>query len=106
MANRNPAHRSVLLDHSMIVDGVSIQDKKVLTITLNDETGVEESYLTHTRVIGDKVYTSKRSITDGEKNEELIETNMDESELENFENEWKNSRADFRKSNTISETAI
>ena len=82
-------HRSVLLDHNMIVDGVAMQDKKVLTITLNDETGVEESYLTHTRIIGERSYTSKRSITDGEENEELIESNMDESELENFKNEWE-----------------
>ena len=85
----NPAHRSILLDHQMIVDGVLMRERKDLTKTLNDETGVEESHLTHTRVIGEKSYTAKQSITDGEEEEEMIETDMDDSELENFKNEWE-----------------
>ena len=85
----NPAHRSILLDHQMIVDGVLMRERKDLTKTLNNETGVEESYLTHTRVIGEKSYTAKQSITDGEEEEEIIETDMDDSELENFKNEWE-----------------
>ena len=64
----NPAHRSILLDHQMIVDGVLMRERKDLTKTLNDETGVEESHLTHTRVIGEKSYS------DGQKEEEMIET--------------------------------
>ena len=91
----NQAHRSVLLDHQMIVDGVLMREKKDLTKTLNDETGLEESHLIHMRVIGDRSYTAKQSITDdggagfGEGKEEMIETDMNESELENFKNEWK-----------------
>ena len=85
----NPAHRSILLDHQIIVDGVLMRERKDLTKTLNDETGVEESHLTHTRVIGEKSYTAKQSITDGEEEEEMIETDMDDSELENFKNEWE-----------------
>ena len=85
----NPAHRSILLDHQMIVDGVLMRERKDLVKTLNDETGVEESHLTHTRVIGEKSYTSKQSINDGEKEEEMIETDMDDSQLENFKNEWE-----------------
>merc|ERR1712106_802841 len=85
----NPEHRSILLDHQMIVDGVKMQERKDLTKTLNDETGVEESHLIHTRVIGERSYTAKQSITDGEKEEEMIETDMDDSELENFKNEWE-----------------
>ena len=85
----NPAHRSILLDHQMIVDGVLMRERKDLTKTLNDETGVEESHLTHTRVIGEKSYTSKQSISDGEKEEEMVETDMNDSELENFKNEWE-----------------
>ena len=85
----NPAHRSILLDHQMIVDGVLMRERKDLTKTLNDETGVEESHLTHTRVIGEKSYTSTQSISDGEKEEEMIETDMNDSELENFKNEWE-----------------
>ena len=86
----NPTHRSVLLDHQMIVDEVLMREKKDLTKTLNDETGVEESHLSHMRVIGDRSYTAKQSITDdGEEKEEMIETDMDECELENFKNEWE-----------------
>ena len=81
------AHRSTLLDHQMIVDGVLIQERKGLTKTLNDETGVYQTLVT--RVIGEKSYTTKQSITDGGKEEELIETDMDDSELENFNNEWE-----------------
>ena len=65
-------HRSVLLDHQSIVDGVSVREKKDLTITINDETGVEEYYLTTTRFIGDKSFTTKQSITDDEEKEESI----------------------------------
>ena len=88
----NPANRSILLDHQMIVDGVLMQERKDLVKTLNDETGVEESHLTHTRVIGEKSCTAKQSITDGEKEDEVIgviETDMNDSELENFKNEWE-----------------
>ena len=76
-------HHSVLVDHQIIVDGVSMQERKDLTIT-HDETGLEECYLSHTRVIGDRSLTTKRAITDGEEKEESIETEMDDSELENF----------------------
>jgi hypothetical protein len=41
----------VSLEHEMIVDGVLMQEKKDLIKTLNDETGVEEGYLSRTRVI-------------------------------------------------------
>ena len=47
----NPAHRSIFLDYQKIVDGVLIRERKDLTKTLNDETGVEESHLTHTRAV-------------------------------------------------------
>ena len=85
----DPGHRSIFLDHQMIVDGVLMQERKDLTKTFNDETGAEESHLTLNRVIGDKSYTAKKSITDGEEEEEIIETDMDDSELENFKNEWE-----------------
>ena len=66
-----------------------MRDRKDLTIDFNDETGMEECYLSHTRVIGDRSFTTKRSITDDEEKEESIETKMDDSELENFKNEWE-----------------
>jgi hypothetical protein len=50
---------------------------------------VEEYYLTTTRFIGDKSFTTKQSITDDEEKEVSIETEMDDSELESFKDEWK-----------------
>ena len=66
-----------------------MQEKKDLTRTLNDETGLEESCLSHMRVIGERIYTSKHSITDEDEKEEMIETNMNNDELEKFKNEWE-----------------
>jgi hypothetical protein len=95
MANPNC---SVLLNHQMIVDGVSMQEKKELIKTLNDETGVEESHLSLVRVIGKRIYTAKQT-DDGEEKEEMIQTdemNMNcncesncECEIQNFKNEWE-----------------
>ena len=90
----NPAHqsillRSILLEYQMMVDEVFLRERKDLTTTLNTETGLKEIHLTHTRFIGEKSYTSKQSFTDGEKGEEVIETAMDHSELENFKIYWE-----------------
>ena len=75
-----------------IVDGVEIKETKFSSST-NDETGVEKSYFGRQRVIGDRSYTVKTLITfdDGAvcQEEELIETNMEDFELEIFNNEWK-----------------
>ena len=54
----NPAYHSFLLEIEMIVDGVLFKERKDLTKTLNDEAGVEESHLIHTRVIGERSYTA------------------------------------------------
>ena len=80
---------SVLLDHQIIVDAVLMQEKKDLTRTLNDETGLEESCLSHMRVIGERSYTSKHSITDEDEKEEMIETDMNNDEFKKFKNEWE-----------------
>ena len=85
----NPANHSILLDHQIIVDAVLMQEKKDLTRTLNDETGLEESCLSHMRVIGERSYTSKCLITDEDEKEEMIETDMNNEELEKFKNEWE-----------------
>ena len=88
----NPTHHSILLEHEMIVDGVLFKERKDLIKTLNDE-GLKESHLIHTRVIGERSYvysyTAKQSITDRKEEEEIIETDMDDSQLENFKNEWE-----------------
>ena len=66
-----------------------MQEKKDLTSTLNDETGLEGSCLSHMRVIGERIYSSKHSIIDEDEKEEMIETDMNNDELEKFKNEWE-----------------
>ena len=63
-----------------------MQEKKDLTRTLNDETGLEESCLSHIRVIGERSYTSKSLITDEDEKEGMIETDMNNEGLEKFKN--------------------
>ena len=81
----NLTHLQFCFEFEMIVDGVLFKERKDLTF---DE-GVEESHLIHTRVIGERSYIAKQSITDREEEEEIIETDMDDSQLENFKNEWE-----------------
>ena len=69
----------------MIVDGVLFKERNGQTTTINDE-GVEESHFIHTRVSGERSYVVKKSITD---RYDIIETDMDDSQLENFKKEWE-----------------
>ena len=85
----NPRHRSVLLDHQMTVDGVSMQEKIDWTWTSNYETGLEKTHGSRMRVIGERSYTLKHSINDEDEKEEMIETDMNNDELEKFKNEWE-----------------
>ena len=83
----NAGHRSILVDHQMIVDGVPMRETEEWTINLNVETGDEEIHMTRTRVIGERSYTAKKILLTDSQLE--IETDMDDSELENFMNEWE-----------------
>ena len=66
-----------------------MKEKKDLTRTLNDETGLKDSHLSHMRAIGERSYTLKKSITDDNEKVEIIETNMNNDELEKFKNKWE-----------------
>ena len=52
----NQLHRSVLLDHEMVVDGVVLRERKELNNVADDEGNQQKSVLIHTRFIGDKKY--------------------------------------------------
>ena len=88
MAATDPIHKSVLLDHQMIIDGVVFRERKDLEKVTNDE-GVEESHLSHMRSIGDQEYTAKQRMVNGAiDGEETIETTMAPEELDDFKMEW------------------
>ena len=90
----NPNHCSVLNDRQMIINGIILRDKMEMTNSLNDGTVSIKCHLSQTRVIGDRSYTAKMIITEddgpdfGKVKEEVIETDMDDIELENFKDEW------------------
>jgi hypothetical protein len=51
---------------------------------------VEITILSHLRSIDDRTYTTSQIIVDGEvQDEKLIETNMSEEEVADFEKEWE-----------------
>ena len=85
----NQFHRSVLLDHEMVVDGVNIRERKELNnIEANEETEAN-SILIHTRYIGDKKYEIQH-VTDKDGNvEESVTTDLNEDEIEQFKEEWE-----------------
>ena len=48
-------HRSVLLDHKMIINGIQYHEKKELLRSFNEDDGVEMSTLSHMRSTGEVI---------------------------------------------------
>ena len=84
----NPLHRSVLLDHELLVDGIVFHERKELTNSFNED-HIYESHLSHLRSIGDKKYTIKQLIIEGDVKEETTDTNLNDEEIEAFKEEWE-----------------
>ena len=85
----NQLHRSVLLDHEMVVDGVVLRERKELNNITDEEGNQEKSVLIHTRYIGDKKYLVQQVAVEGDIVEETIETNLPDEEIEKFKEEWE-----------------
>lgn len=81
-------HRSVLLDHEMVVDGVVLRERKELTNVKNAD-GLPESHLDHMRKIGDRSYVVRQISIDGIIQDEVIETTMAAEEIDAFKIEWE-----------------
>ena len=80
----NQIHRSVLLDHKMIIEGVQYHEKKELQRVFNKE-GVEKCNLSLSRSIGDRTNTANLEFIDGELKDWMIKYENDE-----FKKDWKN----------------
>ena len=80
-------HRSILLDHKDIREGIQYHEKKEL-LTIYYEDGVE-SNLSHMRQIGNKTITTNQKFVDEEVKDETIETNLAEDEIAAFKRDWK-----------------
>ena len=79
----NPIHRSVLLDHKLMVDGVTFHEYKELN-NVCAEDGVKETQLSHLRAIGERSYTVNQKMVEGDIKEETIYTTMSPDEWEDF----------------------
>ena len=68
----NPIQRSVLLDHKLMVDGVTFHEYKELN-NVWAEDGVKETDLSHLRAIGDRSYTVNQKMVEGDIKEETTQ---------------------------------
>ena len=90
------SHHSVLSDHQLEVDGVIYRELKTLNGVISQDgpdAGKDEQVLVHTRSIGDKSYTVKKSDPSNEETEEVVEGNnwtSDEKHafLEDWDKNW------------------
>ena len=85
----NQTHRNVLMEHEMVVDGVILCESKEQHYAINDQSGQAEQILKHSRWIGDKKYTVKQTVFDGEVIFEAVDTNIDDDQIEEFKQEWE-----------------
>ena len=83
----NQIHRSILLDHKMVIEGIQYHEKKEMQRVFNED-GVEISNLSHMRSIGVRTYTANQKFVDGEVKDETIETNLAEDEVAAFKKNW------------------
>ena len=98
-------HRSVLLDHKMVIEGVLYHEKKELQRFFNEEHGVrsifctltEKSTLSIMRSIGDRTYKVNLKIVDGKSKVTTIETTLAKDQVADFKKNWKNNWHPIRK---------
>ena len=84
----NQSHRNVKQEHDLVVDGVNLHESKELNHVIDDESGQSKQILVHSRSIGDKKYIVKQVKIGDEIVEENIETNIDDADLEDFNQDW------------------
>lgn len=83
-------HRCVLTEHEMLVDGVVFREYKELNqVTAEDEGSNPKQVLTHMRSIGERKYTVQQITVDGVRQDDVVETNMNEDEVVAFLEEWE-----------------
>ena len=86
MENQN--YRNVRMEHELVVDGVNLRECKELIQVVDDESGQPKQILIHSRSIGDNKYVVKQVKVAEEIIEETVDTNMNDTELEKFNQDW------------------
>jgi hypothetical protein len=94
----NQTHRSVLMDHKIVIDGVVFREKKEMTTEMTHV--VADNFkqcicqFVHSRSIGDRVYvykfteTATNGVLDGECLKK-VKTDVDEDEVQKLGDEWE-----------------
>ena len=85
----NQLHRSVLLDHEMVVDGVVLRERKELNNVADDEGNQQKSVLIHTRFIGDKKYEVQLVAVGNDVVRVNVDTNLPDEDISKFNEEWE-----------------
>ena len=86
--DKTQMHRSVLLDHKVIIQGVQYHEKKELEGFFNEEVEIILTF-SHRRSIWDCTYTANQKIVDGEVKDETTETTLTENEVAAFKKLWE-----------------
>ena len=76
------------MEHDLVLDGVNLRESKELNHVIDDESGQSKEILVHSRSIGDKKYVVKQVKIGDEIVEEDIDTNIDDADLEDFNQDW------------------
>ena len=84
----NQSHRNVNMEHELVVDGVNLRESKELIQVVDDESGQPKQSLIHSRSIGDNKYVVKQVKVAEEIIEETVDTNMNDTEIEKFNQDW------------------
>jgi hypothetical protein len=89
MENSNDKKFTMTCDHQMAVDGVILhEEQSQKTLENEDQDQSKKVEIFHKKSIGDSYYAVKVIITDGVPGEKEIDTNMDEDELQEFQEKW------------------
>ena len=78
----------VFSEHEMIVEGITLKERKEQSASLNDEEK-KKLVLTHTRWIGNQSLIVHTVIADDEEKKKVIETDLTEKEVEDFMKKWQ-----------------
>ena len=81
----NQIHRTVLEDHTKIIEGIQYHEK----LELRRWRGDVQLELSHMRSIGDRTYTANTKIDEDQYFKDDIETTLAEDEVAAFKKNWE-----------------
>jgi len=91
-------HKVHVMEHNLVVSGISVSEKKERTIVSAEDIHGNEiadgkpikTIIVHTRAIGDRKYSMKETQdTDGKAIDSNVVTEMSDMEIKKFEEDWK-----------------